>query len=476
MTSSRSCNREHLRPIMHAESFTLVHANVNSLSMKLDTLLATLDSKNFKFDILSLTETKLSELSDQLNDVPGYNYFSVNRNSHGGGIRVYYRSHLKVTLCPEFTGIFASHEALFVKVNLSGVVYIVGTFYRPPSSSAVAFNEYLEHELLTNGSIIDRKIIFTGDFNFNLDVNSAWTGRTREFSSMLGDNGFRQHVQECTRFCSRVGRVNSLLDHMWTNFLGDFSVEVHDKISDHLPISLSIPVVRNDKSFKCIFRDFSAENVRKLEEEKCHILDGYSVNTEGEVNEELLRFCRKLSELLNRYFPVRTKQVSYKGLEMPWIDGRVKKLINTKHKIFLELKRKQVSYHYFKAYSDLLSYVIGMKKRSYYSKKFLNNRETSEKMWSTINGVFKRKKKSRIHELDQGDGNVISDDGEISKCFNKFFTEKPQKINNTIRSSVHDYGNLVPINNKSFRMMPTTTNDVAQVMIRLRCMLPSCST
>ena len=113
-------------------------------------LLSGLYCDSFNFDILCLTETKLSELSDSLFEIPCFEYLSVNRNSHGGGIRVYYRSFMKVALCPDFTGIFDSHEALFLRINLRGSVYLLGTFYRPPSSSAALFNEYLEHELLTD--------------------------------------------------------------------------------------------------------------------------------------------------------------------------------------------------------------------------------------------------------------------------------------------------------------------------------------
>lgn len=220
---------------MTPSSFSLVHLNVNGVSTNLDTLLSSLYSTGFNFDILSLTETKLSELSDKLYDIPGFNHFSVNRNSHGGGIRVYFRSHLPVTICPEFTGLFNSHEALFVRVNLHGSVYLVGTFYRPPSSSAARFNEYLEHEFLTNRAVAGQKIILTGDFNFDVLRESTWPKCTRDFCQILQDCGFHQHVQEGTHFCSRTGRINSLLDHVWTNFQRDFVVKVHGRVSDHLP-------------------------------------------------------------------------------------------------------------------------------------------------------------------------------------------------------------------------------------------------
>ena len=454
--------------MMPSNFLTIVHVNINSISMNLDTLLSNLMCNNFDFDLLCVTETKLSELSDRLFDIPGCSHFSVNRNSHGGGIRVYYKSHLQVTICHEFSGLFVSHEALFVRVNLLSAVWIVGTIYRPPSSSTILFNQYIEHELLSDRLMSCHKVILTGDFNYNINDELPWARSTRNFCSILGENGFRQHVREGTHFCSRTGRVDALLDHFWTNFDQEFSVMIHGKVSDHLPVSLSFPLARKNCSLKCVFRDFSAGNVLRFEREKSHMLRDYVVTNDSEIDDEFKRFLGELSKILNKYFPLREKQVSLKGLDMPWIDGRIRTLINNKHKLFLRLKRKQITYAYFKAYSNLLSYVIGVRKRNHFSSKFTNCENDSAKLWSTINSVFGRKRKTWIHEIKLSDGTIISDKQRMSHEFNKFFINKPKIINSGIQQSVYDYGDLVPNNNKSFRMLPAREDEVIQIMRKLK--------
>ena len=172
--------------------------------------------------------------------------------------------------------------------------------------------------------MIGRKIIFTGDFNHNINRNVEWPKCTRDFCSILRDAGFQQHVQEGTHFCSRIGRVNSLLDHLWTNFEREFDVLVHAKVSDHLPVSLCFPTERENETVESVFRDFSVENVQRFGEDKQRIFGDFAVRVDGEIDEEFLRFCAGLSDVLDEYFPVRKKQTSLKGLRMPWIDARLR--------------------------------------------------------------------------------------------------------------------------------------------------------
>ena len=233
------------------------------------------------------------------------------------------RSHLEVTVCPGLTGLFDSHEALVVRVKSSSSVYIVATFYRPPFSTKALFNEYIEHEFLTNQVIIGHRAVLTGDFNFNVNKKFPWPASTRDFCSLLDENGFLQHVEVGTRFCPRTGRIDSLIDHIWTNFEQQFSVQTHEKISDHLPVSLSFPLAGKKSTFELVFRDFSAENIRKFERERDHLLQNYNVNSDADIEDEFRRFHFELTTILDRFFPIRKKQMSLKGLDMPLIEARI---------------------------------------------------------------------------------------------------------------------------------------------------------
>ena len=55
-----------------------------------------------------------------------------------------------------------------------------------------------------------------------------------------------------------------------------------------------------------------------------------------------------------------------------------------------------------------------------------------------------------------------------SDHFNRLFIEKPSEINKNIPPSSARLQDLVPINNKSFRMMPITTSDVSRTISKLK--------
>ena len=196
------------------------------------------------FDVLCLTETKLCDNSNGLFNISGYKIFSMNRNSNGGGVRIYVRDDIKATICRELSGVYETHESLILNLNCSGSSCVIGTFYRPPNKSIRQFNNYLDRVLMRNQNIISKKCIFIGDFNINLSPVSPWQRCVIRSNEIMNENGFVQHVQEMTHCCMRTGLPNSLIDHVWTNFEGNFAVGVHQiRVTDHLPIiSLSFPL------------------------------------------------------------------------------------------------------------------------------------------------------------------------------------------------------------------------------------------
>ena len=288
------------------------------------------------------------------------------------------------------------------------------------------------------------------------------------FSSVMNENGFLQHVQSLTHYCARSGLMNSLIDHIWTNFERNFSVQTHPKVSDHLPISVEFPLKCEGALVVNEFRNFSCENVKKFNRVKPLLLREYVVDMNSTADLEFDRFYEELKRTLDTFFPLCRKQSSLKKLRMPWITSEIIPLINKKHNLFRMLKSREVSYQYFKAYSNLLAIVIKVNKRNYFSNKFKVNEKDGKKMWNTINRLFGRKKKETVCELKLDDGTTITNSLEINKHFNKFFVEKPKKIHSDIERSLHDYTDLVPINNKSFFLSPATASEVSNTIRKLK--------
>ena len=89
----------------------LLFVNINSVKQNLNTLLGLIQSTNCKYDLIGLVETKLSNEADTLYAIKNYSFLSVNRNSHGGGVRLYYRKNLTLSKINHLSGLFNDSHA-----------------------------------------------------------------------------------------------------------------------------------------------------------------------------------------------------------------------------------------------------------------------------------------------------------------------------------------------------------------------------
>ena len=108
-----------IKLLLYMSSTEIITVNINGCETNFDYLLSDLQSLNIEFDFLILTEIKICEndCSDNLYEIPNYNHFTIYRNSRGGGIRLYYKKFINVTLYKNYSHILDTHESLFVRVN-----------------------------------------------------------------------------------------------------------------------------------------------------------------------------------------------------------------------------------------------------------------------------------------------------------------------------------------------------------------------
>lgn len=86
-----------LKIIGKTHGMTFVHQNVCSLLGKIDELRATFAASGNVINILTISETWLSEsIADSEISIPGYLLFRKDRATHGGGVAVYVRNDLSV--------------------------------------------------------------------------------------------------------------------------------------------------------------------------------------------------------------------------------------------------------------------------------------------------------------------------------------------------------------------------------------------
>lgn len=450
----------------------IVCCNVRSCNSNFNNLISELQSLNFNYDILVLTETWLNSNMENLFKIPNYDCISVNRPDckKGGGIRVYFKDTMEVEKCDTISGIFDSHEALFLKFSVKDcITFILGSFYRPPNKSVRSFISYMENTLLTDTQIISNKCIFAGDFNININEGAILNNINCEFINLLNENSFDQHVHVPTRCSSTTGQPTTIIDHVWTNFNNIFQVNViNTPISDHLPISLTIQTKIPNISQVIKFRDYSASNYQRLDADKEVLFQNYSVNNDLSVDREFDRFSKWLTSILNKYFPIKTKKLTIKRLHMPWICDTTLKLINKRHRLFRLLKQKQITYPYFNAYSKLLKRLIELRKKHYFSEKFKNNSNDCKKTWGLINLIYGKGKKSKIHSIKLSNNDVSTNDTQIANEFNNYFSSIPTLTQAKLNPAIGDYDHLIPFNNRTMALHFTSTSEINTTIRQLQ--------
>jgi exonuclease III len=445
----------------------IIHVNIRSISKNFNQLTAYLCTLKIKYDIIILTETWLSNDTSSLYCIPDYDRFCVNRSrSRGGGIMIYFLESLNVNLCEELTDISDSHESIFVKLHLPRQPsLLIGGIYRPPNKSIALFNNNLNNLLSRN--LFNGNCVIIGDMNIDyLKIDSSQ--QSRDFNNLMIEHGFRMLVNEPTRCDSQTGRPNSLLDHVWCNFYMECSAFVHDyKLTDHLPISFNY-IINTDKTLvEKQFRMLTKENFAKFSECQGELFNSYAIPTRN-INTEIIRLNDWILAVLNEHFPLKTKLISKNNVKMPWITTKISKLIRKKHKLFIALKRGFVTYTVFRAFSRLLDILINRIKILYYKNKFYNSRNDCRSLWKTVNGVLGRNKRSGISEIECSNGNKLSSEHEIANEFNNFFNSIPITTQSKLKKAIGDYNDLIPSNNSSIFLFPSTTNEISKIITGLK--------
>ena len=217
---------------------TIFHINSRSLPKNTDNIQSFLKCLNSSPDIITITETWLTDNNKFLHEFPGYHSYHLVRNIRAqGGVSVYVSDNLESEQQHDLTLINNDIELNTVKIITKSVKFLVCAIYRPKSKHIEvdeftnAITTLLQHKAKQNN------IVLIGDFNINL-LEHTTHSPTNNFLANIQTLNFVPHISRPTRFPDKENLGDpSLLDHIYTNFGSNFtSGIVHFPISDHLPI------------------------------------------------------------------------------------------------------------------------------------------------------------------------------------------------------------------------------------------------
>ena len=222
---------------------SLFQINACSLSKHFDDLEHLLSCTKKIFDIIAVSETRITKNISLLNNLNlnNYSFEFTPAETCAGGTLLYIANHLSYK-CRNDLNIYKKNEleSTFIEiVNPKKSNIIVGVIYRHPSMDLTDFNCNYLNKLLENISKEQKSIFLLGDFNVNL-LNYNEHNQTNEFLDSLASNSFIPLILQSTRITSHS---NTLIDNIFSNVLDPDIISdiLTATISDHLPQFAIIP-------------------------------------------------------------------------------------------------------------------------------------------------------------------------------------------------------------------------------------------
>ena len=168
------------------------------------------------------------------------------------------------------------------------------------------------------------------------------------------------------------------------------------------------------------------------------------------IDQRCINFLKILSDLYCTHFPKRTKFVSAKRLQKPWLTPGILNSVKTKSKYFKQYKMGIISKETNTTYRNLLNKVIRRAKRSYYADKFKNaSGDIVVRTWRNIRRILSTNKCPKNTKSIFVHGNLVDDPLLMAEHFNDFFTNVAANLEREIPMTSESPLKYVASNNLS---------------------------
>ena len=317
--------------------FGIFHLNINSLQFHKNDLDVLLDSLNTKFDVITISETRLQKSIDPTKDINLSNYLieSTPTEAEKGGTLIYISKKYEHKLRKDLE-IYESKkvESTFVEIaNKKGKNVIVGCIYRHLTITNKEFSEKLTI-LLKKIKKEKKSCYLAGDFNVNL-LDIEKDKDVEQYFDSLTNYNFMPLITSPTRI-SKTSKtlIDNIFYNQFTNEVISGNLTVG--ISDHMPqfalIPSSIAKMKLAPS-KVKIRKYNQIETAKLNEDINNV--NWSMPEEVNIDQYSENFLHTFNEILNIHAPETEITISKNDTRRkakPWISKEIIKLIKSKDK------------------------------------------------------------------------------------------------------------------------------------------------
>ena len=285
----------------------IAHLNIRSIYRKLEEVIQILSPGNI--DILCLSETWLNRsVTDNMVSINGYNLIRADRNAESGkltsgGILVYYKNNLDVSMVNDLCVCSPSNEILWVKLKLKQTrAQFIGTVYRPPGGDLDKSISVLTEHVTYLRASCNCDVMLLGDVN--VDTFKAKDSRTRKLNDCYKVLGLSNLIKDVTCHHRNAG---TCIDHICVSRTEMF--QNHGVImlnaSDHNLVYVVRKQPKVEKSFAYIWGRSYSKFDEVLFERDVIFEDWSGVTNEGDSNAAWKCFATKLIAILKRHTPYK---------------------------------------------------------------------------------------------------------------------------------------------------------------------------
>ncbi|XP_071950001.1 uncharacterized protein [Antedon mediterranea] len=280
--------------------FSCIHFNARSLQKNFESISSCIQSLNFDFDVISVTETWMDCVSPLIH-LPFYSLVFKPRSYKCGGINIFINNKCHYKIRDDLTPLTYFCESQFIEVKTGKEDIIIGTIYRPHDISIPFFTQNFEL-LIKNLTKENNKIFLLGDFNIDL-LKFESDNNINDFVHCLFNNSLISLIHRPTRITEHSA---TLIDNIFTNDLeSSVSGIIINDATDHLPV---FNISSNKPNKRVIntnlkFRNTSEHNILNFRND-LSIFPWNDVVSTQDTNLAYDTFINNFTTLYNKHFPL----------------------------------------------------------------------------------------------------------------------------------------------------------------------------
>ena len=468
-------------------SSSLLHLNIRSLNKHLGALFTLVNSIDFDFDFVALSEigrvnieSRAATIETQFDHQFKYEKPTLSKGGVGliarKDLDLQVREDLKIrkptdNKCKlEIESIW--YEAVYPDQKKS---IIIGVIYRHPGSNVDGLNHFTS-EMQRITSIISeekKESILCGDLN--VDGLKIENEHEKEFfNTILGEN-FIPTITLPTRITEET---ISLIDHIIINGTENTKLgksitsgNIFNDISDHLPVFI---IINSEKptplSKRPFIRTYGAQNIQSF---ACKLQNAnweefYSVDDDEKA---LDIFTNIYKVAFNESFPL--KRLSRKrAKDKKWVTLGIKISSNTKDKLYRKYLKKPTPQNkvLYSRYKNVYTTCCRQAEENFYKNLIDAEKQNVRKLWQIFGPVInpkRLKRKEKVAKLLVAN-NYLNENKDIADAFNTYFTSIGESLAAKIHETKDFKDYLTEPNQRSFYLHPVTVNEVRVELIKLK--------